>query len=395
MSARYQPIDGHPGFYRHGSMVAFRYRDRRARRRWASAPTIRAAEHRRAELETDARRGLLVNGGRETFESYGRPWIEAYAGRTSGGLKESTRDDYRGRLELYAYPFLGAMRLAEISPADVRALGAHVAAQINKRTGKPLGKNSVRLALAPVKVLLATAREDGLISTNPAAGVRVVAQHPGPTPQAGLARAWSPDEFAALLSGLPARVVLFAVFLVETGLRIGEAVELRKRDFDLGKQTVTIERNFYRGRVGSPKHGRVRTLRLRDDRSRELWPILAKLGDDDLVFVSEKRQRVDSKNLASRIFAPAARAAGVEWDGWHRLRHTCASAMFREGRNVKQVSVWLGHTDPAFTLRLYVHLLPEDIPEPAIFAADALAVRPICDHLATHTPRTAPKAANA
>ncbi len=31
--------------------------------------------------------------------------------------------------------------------------------------------------------------------------------------------------------------------------------------------------------------------------------------------------------------------------------------LFEEGRNVKQVPEWLGHADPAFTLRTYVHLL--------------------------------------
>ena len=38
--------------------------------------------------------------------------------------------------------------------------------------------------------------------------------------------------------------------------------------------------------------------------------------------------------------------------------------LFEAGRNVAQVAAWLGHTDPAFTLRTYVHLLPEDLPEP-------------------------------
>jgi integrase len=43
--------------------------------------------------------------------------------------------------------------------------------------------------------------------------------------------------------------------------------------------------------------------------------------------------------------------------GFHTFRHTCASMIFEAGRNVKQVSVWLGHSDPAFTLRTYVHLM--------------------------------------
>jgi integrase len=39
------------------------------------------------------------------------------------------------------------------------------------------------------------------------------------------------------------------------------------------------------------------------------------------------------------------------------FRHTCASLLFDQGRNVKQVAEWLGHADPAFTLRTYVHLM--------------------------------------
>lgn len=44
---------------------------------------------------------------------------------------------------------------------------------------------------------------------------------------------------------------------------------------------------------------------------------------------------------------------------FHAFRHTCASLLFAEGRNVKQVAAWLGHADPAFTLRVYVDLLDE------------------------------------
>jgi integrase len=47
--------------------------------------------------------------------------------------------------------------------------------------------------------------------------------------------------------------------------------------------------------------------------------------------------------------------------GFHRLRHSCASLLFEQGRNIAQVSKWLGHADPAFTLRTYVHLMDEGV----------------------------------
>ena len=50
--------------------------------------------------------------------------------------------------------------------------------------------------------------------------------------------------------------------------------------------------------------------------------------------------------------------------GLHTLRHTCATTLFRHGWNAKQVQMFLGHHSPAFTLATYVHLLPNDLPEP-------------------------------
>jgi integrase len=49
------------------------------------------------------------------------------------------------------------------------------------------------------------------------------------------------------------------------------------------------------------------------------------------------------------------------WVSFHTFRHTCASLLFEAGKNVKQVQEWLGHADPGFTLRTYVHLMDEGL----------------------------------
>ena len=54
----------------------------------------------------------------------------------------------------------------------------------------------------------------------------------------------------------------------------------------------------------------------------------------------------------------------MPWAGFHTLRHTCATRLFADGRNAVQVQRWLGHSDPGFTLRTYVHLLNDDLGEP-------------------------------
>lgn len=100
------------------------------------------------------------------------------------------------------------------------------------------------------------------------------------------------------------------------------------------------------------------------------------------------------------MLKPAARSVGLGWVSWHSFRHTCASLLFEHGRNVKQVQRWLGHADPSYTLRTYVHLMDEgvgdadfldDITEPA---SGVPATRnPACRALASAaTPAPAPGA---
>ena len=64
---------------------------------------------------------------------------------------------------------------------------------------------------------------------------------------------------------------------------------------------------------------------------------------------------------------PAMRAAKIEYGGFHRLRHTHGTELQRQGVPIEQVSLSLGHHDPAFTARVYVHLDATDMPDPAAF----------------------------
>lgn len=89
--------------------------------------------------------------------------------------------------------------------------------------------------------------------------------------------------------------------------------------------------------------------------------------DSDPLFVSPRGERLDYANLYHRILKPAMRKAGIPWGGAHRLRHTSATHLIRKGASANQAQLWLGHHDPGFTARTYVHLDADDLPDPAIF----------------------------
>jgi integrase len=94
-------------------------------------------------------------------------------------------------------------------------------------------------------------------------------------------------------------------------------------------------------------------------------------GDAAPVFATTAGTELSRPNVASRVLKPAAESVGLvaagqdgqpaAWVSFHTFRHTCASLLFDAGRNVKQVASWLGHADPAFTLRTYVHLMDEGL----------------------------------
>jgi integrase len=83
-------------------------------------------------------------------------------------------------------------------------------------------------------------------------------------------------------------------------------------------------------------------------------------GEAAPVFATAVGTELSRPNLASRVLKPAAAAVGLKVS-FHTFRHTCASLLFDQGKNVRQVAEWLGHADPAFTLRTYVHLLDDGL----------------------------------
>ena len=102
---------------------------------------------------------------------------------------------------------------------------------------------------------------------------------------------------------------------------------------------------------------------LRERRSASEWP-----GDRDLIFPSMAGTVMDHGNLYHRTLRPAAGEAGVPGAAFHAFRHSCASMLIAEGLNIVQVSRWLGHHSPSFTLDVYAHLMDDGV-------GDALELR--------------------
>ena len=80
--------------------------------------------------------------------------------------------------------------------------------------------------------------------------------------------------------------------------------------------------------------------------------------DVELIFWERRRERATILDIAEvRILSRTVQLAPWSNPGWKEVTLL----------NAKQVQMWLAHHSPAFTLSVYVHLLPDDLPEPSFF----------------------------
>lgn len=354
-----------PGVYRRGGRYAVLYRDPYGRQRCRAAATLAEARLLKAALTADVARGEYRVLSDLTFADYLPEWIGSYAGRTSRGFREQTRREYLRHLERHALPFFGPLKLAEIEPRDVKRF-------IGELIKLNLKSNTVRRRIAPLRALFATAVEEGLIRSNPAAGIRIPRSPADRPDDQEVRKALTEAELARLLDELPQEWRLFFEFLAQTGLRFSEAKGLRWCDIDLEAKRLHVRRRIYYG-IDAPKSRNGRRavpLTPRMLAALEQKRQLSKHADEeDPVFPTRAGMPLDYSCVYKRVLKPAARRAGVPWAAFHALRHTCATMLFRNGFNAKQVQIWLGHASPAFTLNVYVHVLGDDLPDPSFLDA--------------------------
>lgn len=86
--------------------------------------------------------------------------------------------------------------------------------------------------------------------------------------------------------------------------------------------------------------------------------------EDGLVFTNDAGEPV-RRNTFSDIWRKAAAPLGVlKGEGYHQLRHFCASLLIRHGESVKVVQERLGHSSAQMTLDVYSYLWPDSDDSP-------------------------------
>jgi integrase len=339
----------YPGIYKRGSRYVVVWRHRGTQHKEFHRTLAEAREAKGRRQSGDRRPRARVN-----VEDYFRQWIESYAGRTERGFSETTRPEYRRPIEQLVLPRWRTWTLEDVEPADVRELFSDL-----RRQGA--STSSIRKLRVALSAMFATAMEDNAVRSNPVHGVRIPRSEDNVTETEKGPKALTRAELSVLLASLPASWRLFFELLAHSGLRISEAIGLTWQHVDLGeKPKLLVREQFYRGKRRPLKSsGGRRDIPLSSGMAARLLELRrdAYRGEQAPVFPSKAGTVLHASNVQRRILNAATKGTGLEWVSFHSFRHTCASLLFEGGKNVKQVQEWLGHADPGFTLRTYVHLM--------------------------------------
>jgi integrase len=169
----------------------------------------------------------------DTVDSYGITCI------TQRELKSVNRDQYLEFWQLHITPYLGQVRLQDLTPEKVRTWQA-------SRLQAGAGKHSVASAYRILKSVCNTALREQAITHNPC---QIVGAS---KPKSERRKPLTGEQVIALANAVLARYKALVLFLALTGLRIGEATALTAADLQLDGEnpSVTVRLRVRENRKG-------------------------------------------------------------------------------------------------------------------------------------------------
>jgi integrase len=305
----------------------------------------RDAEKALTRMLRDIDQGTVATSGATTFGKY---LTERWLPHMRSRVRPETWERYESLVRVQIIPRCGRVKLAKLRPH-------HLQATLDGMLGDGAAPASVVKAHRIVASSLKQAVRWQLLATSPALGVspprlrRPVLTIPDAEQMRTLV-----DTAATTPYALP---VLLAA---STGMRRGEVVALRWANVDLDAATAAVvDAKTDTGRrtihlpastVAVLKHHRIEQAerRLLCGPAWQENDLLVDRGDGGPV----------NPDSVSHAFAEIAESVGLPEVRLHDLRHGFASALLKAGVNVKVVSEALGHSRTAFTMDVYVHVLP-------------------------------------
>ena len=163
---------------------------------------------------------------------------------------------------------------------------------------------------------------------------------------------FSPDQMVKIVSNSEGQERVIAITLVETGMRINEALGLHVEDIDFGGRTIKAQRSVFQGEAGPVKTKKgYRLIHISSLAANVLQVHLAGKATG-IMFPSEAGTYLSDSNLRNRWFNPLIEKLAIpqpKGSAFHALRHGRVSVLREAGVPDDIVMKWAGHSNLRIT----------------------------------------------
>lgn len=344
----------------------------KSRRQWNTK-----AQQAKNEFNENGRTTYVDSFKFETFEELVVNWQRVYLPT----LKDSTRVATENYINNYLLPSLQIYQLKDITPRLISsivkrwAVNADTAIITNGRREKGKGKDYSN-ALFILKKIFDYAFEVGALESNPAMSIR--APKPQKRTNKQKIKVFTDEELKVWLEYLdtlpdtPKNIydVNLYMLLLETGMRIGEALALTWKDVDFNNQFIHVEATVTRTKrvQQMPKsQDSVRDIYINANTVKRLkdWKLhqaktlkTISIGSNGYLFPGAHAPHGNYPQARDQ-FMRHLKKAGLPNIGLHGFRHTHATLLLNNGADYKEIQHRLGHASISTTMDTYSHLSQE------------------------------------
>jgi integrase len=287
-----------------------------------------------------------------TIDDAVRRWI---AHCVDEGLERSTIEQRQRHLKLQIAPFIGHVKLADLTTPRVNAFMDRL-----RDAGHSVAMR--RKVLTSLSSALKFAKGRGDVAQNVALGVGVRSDERHKAtgkPKAGT-HFPTKSELKLLIDNAPERWRPFIVTAIFSGMRASELRGLRWADVDLENATLHVsQRADLWGKMGPPKSAAgVRDIPLTPMVVNTLkqWKLASR--DSKLVFTNRHGRTIAYSNFHTYVWQPLRKTCGLDYE-FHSLRHAAASLFIELGWQPKRIQAVMGHSSITMTFDRYGHLFPQ------------------------------------
>ncbi len=309
-----------------------------------------------------------------TLNEYMQNWLDVYKKTT---VEPSTYARMVSVYENQIKDSIGKKQLSDITTDDIQNLiNSHALGTGGK---KPLAKSGLKKLQHLLSPCFAHAVKNEIISKNPCDNV-IIPSESNIVVKTKEQFALSDEEIkkfkeAGLVRNKNGQIKyrdgIALVFMVGTGLRIGELVALKWDDIHMEENYIHIHSTVQTGLLGEEKTrikdgtktSSERMLPLNDN-IKEYINMLKEWyeqrGIKSEYFVSTEAGTIQNERNLSRSLSLLVKRAGLPKNITpHTLRHTFGSSLIRAGIGVEVVSRLMGHANIMVTYNKYIHVIKE------------------------------------